>query len=162
MNTKKTKYMLRVHCQNAWQNHIKTANKSFKNMAKLRYLEVTQQISFWINKSRLNLGVPTSTQFRILCFYYLKTEIKICCQRIERSLWNDDTHSVKHFLYILPVRYLSSMMKLNSTAFRVSVEVENTSCSIASLKWLVMQELLLNTFPYPLDIHIGTNCGYYI
>jgi hypothetical protein len=41
--------MLRAHCQNAWQNHIKAANKSFKNVAKLRYLIVTQQISFRIN-----------------------------------------------------------------------------------------------------------------
>jgi hypothetical protein len=40
VNTEKTKYMLLSHQQNAGQNHnIKTANKSFENMAQFKYLE---------------------------------------------------------------------------------------------------------------------------
>jgi hypothetical protein len=42
VNAEKTKYMLLPRHQNAGQiNDIKTANRSFKNVAKLKYLENT-------------------------------------------------------------------------------------------------------------------------
>jgi hypothetical protein len=42
VNTKKTKYMLLSHHQNAEENHdIMTANSSFENMAQFKYLRMT-------------------------------------------------------------------------------------------------------------------------
>jgi hypothetical protein len=42
VNTEKTKYMLMSHHYNAGQNHdIKTANRSFENVAQFKYLGTT-------------------------------------------------------------------------------------------------------------------------
>jgi hypothetical protein len=60
VNTKKTKYMLLPHHQNAGQNHdTKRANKCFENVAQFKYLGTTLTNQNLIQeeiKSRLNSG----------------------------------------------------------------------------------------------------------
>jgi hypothetical protein len=60
VNADKTKYMLMPHHQNAGQNHnIKTDNRSFENVAQLKYLGTTVTIHNFIQeeiKRRMSSG----------------------------------------------------------------------------------------------------------
>jgi hypothetical protein len=49
VNTEKTKYMLMSRHQNSGQNHnIKTAHRSFENVAKVTYLGTTNKSKFYL------------------------------------------------------------------------------------------------------------------
>jgi hypothetical protein len=67
VNAEKTKYMLLSHCQNAGQNHdIKITNRSFENVAQLKYLGMrvtNQNLILEEIKRRLNLGYACYHKF---------------------------------------------------------------------------------------------------
>jgi hypothetical protein len=59
INTQKTKYMLSCHHNEGKNQNTKTDNKSFENVAKFKYLQMTVANQNFIHeeiKSRLNLG----------------------------------------------------------------------------------------------------------
>jgi hypothetical protein len=85
VNTEKTKYMTLSHHQNSVQNHyIKTANRSFENVAQLKYLGMTvtnqNQIQQEI-KRRLNSGYGCySSVQNLLSSCLLSKNVKISTQ----------------------------------------------------------------------------------
>jgi hypothetical protein len=75
-NAEKTPYILLSRHQNAGQNHdIKIANRSFENVAQLKYLGTTVTNQKWIEeeiKRRLNLGSACYHSVQTLC-------LLVCC-----------------------------------------------------------------------------------
>jgi hypothetical protein len=80
VNAEKNMYMLLSHHQNARQNHdIKTANRSFENMAQFRYLGTTVTNQNLIQeeiKKRLILVMLATIQSRTFC-------LLVCCLKIK-------------------------------------------------------------------------------
>jgi hypothetical protein len=82
VNAEKTKYMLLSHHQNGGQNHdIKTANRSFENVAQFKYMgmTVTNQNSIQEEiKRKLNLGNACYHSAQsLLPFQLLSENVKI-------------------------------------------------------------------------------------
>jgi hypothetical protein len=82
VNVEKNKYMLLSHHQNAGQNYgIKIANRSFENVAQMKYLQVTNQNLFQEEvKRKLNSGNACYHSVQNLLSYLLLSkseEVKI-------------------------------------------------------------------------------------
>jgi hypothetical protein len=71
VNPEKTKYMLMSHSQKTGQKRsIKTANRSFEDVAKFKYVQTTlthQNCMHEEIKSRLNWGMLATIWFRVFC-----------------------------------------------------------------------------------------------
>jgi hypothetical protein len=84
VNTKKTKYMLVLHCQKTGQRQsIRTENRSFEEVAKFKYLGITLTNQNFIDekiKSRLNSGNAFYHSVKSLlssCLLSKNVEVKI-------------------------------------------------------------------------------------
>jgi hypothetical protein len=90
--------MLLSHRQNEWQNHdIKTANRSFENVAQFNYLGITvtnQNLGEEETNRRLNLGNAKNVQ-NLLSSRLLSNSIKI---RIFKTTRVSQMKTVKRFL----------------------------------------------------------------
>jgi hypothetical protein len=79
VNTEKTKYVLIPHHQNSQQNHnIKMANKTFKNVAKIKY----QGISV-TNQNLIHKKIKSRWYSGNTCYHSFRTSrLLICCLKM--------------------------------------------------------------------------------
>jgi len=77
MNTERTKYMVMSRHQNTGENHnLTTANKSFENLAKVKYMGTTSNCIHEEIKSRLNSGAEYHLVQNLLSFRLISKNLK--------------------------------------------------------------------------------------